>query len=108
MEFRVTRISEWDDETSPCEGAYKDEFTIVDIQCFASFEEFKSHYNKSFLADGSNHELTSDGCIYRELRARPRWKIEIQDLEHLQKFSQRHGKIIVSGEHLEIYDNYRE
>lgn len=37
-----------------------------------------------------------------------KWYIKINSLEELIKLSEKEGQIIIEGDYLEIYDDYRE
>lgn len=117
MRFVVSRASCWDDE-KPCVEAKRMEITELDIRRFRSPDEFdkiRGHREGSWLSGGKNHCITKDGHIQRELGPKEVWYVEIETLEELVEFKNRHGQIIIldcvdnpSETEIAIYDGYRE
>ncbi len=52
--------------------------------------------------------FTFEKSDYKDFKITGNPEIEINTLEELIQFGNKHGEIIVSDGHIEIYDNYRE
>jgi hypothetical protein len=119
VKFKVTKTSVWD-HTKPCEEAKKERCSRIEIRTLASFEEFDKKYGEcegAWTSKGINHCINEDGYVQREFpNDVTRWFVEINTLDELLDFVDKHGgDVIISkilGEtniyYLEIYDGYRE
>ena len=115
MEFVVSRTSYLaDDERKPCEEAYRKKLTYVDRRIVSSLEEARSKsWFDAWYNSTTNHRV-EDGKVAGD-RVSEDWVVEIKDLDHLNKFIDRCGDVIISPTHykeikreIEIYDTYRE
>ena len=119
MKFKVSRSSEYGESKSPCEGAYQENFTYVQIRTLGSYQEFDDKFGSregNWLSKGINHCINEMGYVQREFPLGAiGWFIEINSLEELMKFQKVQGDIIIkkcwensSIKEIEIYDGYRE
>lgn len=113
MKFLITRLSEFDDNVKPCEGAYQETIGIRSIRLvgIGSEENLKNWY-----ATGHDHYTSEDGKTLFKIVDRKHWIIELNSLEELQEFIKREGDIIIEPKFYEspewtmikIYDYYNE
>lgn len=108
MEFLVNRVSLWDDEVPPCDGAYKELVPVLDRRTSKSFKDFEVRNGESFLKFGTNHRVTEGGGIIRDLPPVLKWKIKITSLKQLTEFTKTYGDIILKDSSITIYDDYIE
>jgi hypothetical protein len=111
MKFKITRTSEWN-EKSPCEEAKQGMGKVYDERtCTEEYFDLNlaKHYNGlKWKERGSEHTVLPNGNIKRRLEDSPYWTIEINTLEELIALSEKYGEIILDGDSIEIYDDYRE
>ena len=111
MIFKIKRTSNFDSEKKPCENSFKHDFENWHIRT-CSEEEYNKNFAKCegglWREKGTNHQITKDGFITRQEGMKSCWAIKIDSLDELVKFSDEEGKLVVSGDSIEIYDDYRE
>jgi hypothetical protein len=113
MKFIVRRTSGHGDDESPCKGAIKGTYVMVDERVVDDPSKLRGSTKDDWYAAGRNHRVEK-GHIKRDYDDEA-WFIEVKSLHDLLKLSSKHGEIIVSRyfmNHdlwsLEIYDDYRE
>lgn len=107
MKFELTRTSVYGD-AKPHDRAYSEMTPIVDHRNFKTPEEHDAKLNPPWLSRGTNHRLIN-GTIARDVGMKVGWFIEINNLEDLLAFQEECGyELVLSGDEIEIYDNYRE
>lgn len=107
MEFVVSRVSLWDDDTPPCDGAYKKLTPVRELRTISSFEAFEDKFGESFLALGTNHVVTKEGIV-RYHSPRLKWTVKFTSLKQLIEFTNKYGDIILNDGSITIYDDYIE
>lgn len=112
MKFQVGRTSVWSGK--PCEEAYQDEFTRIDVRTFGSFEEYDERFRDNWTDKGENHCINERGRIQREFKEMD-WFIDIKSLEELIDFKNKYERIVIEESwdnpnitRIEIYDTWRE
>ena len=124
MRFRVSRTSEWDETVRPCEEAEAGTAQVWDRRTFSSPEAHDAKLGPGTLVDnpawvdrGTEHGRWGDGKdggIQRRLADKTAWFVELDSLDALLAFGDKHGgQLVVSREYdvtptLEIYDTWRE
>lgn len=113
MRFMVRRTSCWDYEIRPCRGAKKAEYVSIDERTVNDPKKLPYPENELWATKGDNHRVEK-GRIKRDF-LNEAWFIDIQNLEELIKFFNKHGRMIIDVLYdnpdileLEIYDGYRE
>lgn len=116
MKFIVTRTSGWKD--SPCEEAKRDSIVRVETRTLCSPEEFDAKFSNregKWLSVGSNHRVDKNGWITRDNGTIDVWSVEINNLDELMEFCNKHGDVVIQNymwnkayKEIEIYDDYRE
>jgi hypothetical protein len=114
MKFHISRVSCFDDETSPCEKAYKDKYVRVDERTVN--DPMKNNFiGKVWYDEGTNHRVEK-GHIKRDFQETG-WFIDINSFEELLQLLRREGDLILSESyflgdgktgHIKIYDDYVE
>lgn len=118
MKFIVSRTSVWDEKQQPCEEAKRESVPYVESYNCKTPEEFdKSGVMRregSWLSVGTNHRVNKKGYITRDNGMRDVWSIEINSIEELIEFVDKHGEIVIQDafcsdyKEIEIYDDWRE
>ena len=114
MKYQVRRTNSY--EGQPCPEAYEDAYIRFDVRTADDPAKIPRHRNQPtdwWYSEGRNHRV-EHGRIVRDFDARG-WFVDINSLEELMAFYQRHGRIIIfpSWDNytipcIEIYDDYRE
>lgn len=89
----------------PCEGAFLDDYVMVDARIF---EEPPEHLHDEWWSRGKNHRVVN-GYAERDLDdLGQRWFVEVDSVESLVELTKLvDARIIVgAGPTLEIYDDY--
>lgn len=121
MKFVVTRTSEWNHDTAPCEEAYQETVIYTDVRTVNDPAKIPLSRNQSpnwWYEAGTNHRRLGPrggGNIARDF-AREVWMVDIETMDDLMKFIEKYGNVVIEEEYyfgneyprLEIYDNYRE
>ncbi len=120
MLFCISKTSALEEQ--PCEEAFLQLLTPVDIRMASSPEEipyYQTHGTEEWWEKGKNHRLI-EGKIARDLQPRQIWLIEIKSLEDLLSLSAKYGDLVFTANvqwqvyaeetfpFIEIYDSYRE
>lgn len=124
MKFLVRKTSDrYNTERPPVKGAVFEWFDKVDIRTARpkDIPAFKDQPEDWWYGDGVNHrELTGPRGGFRGIArdfpdGASGWFIEIDSLENLIEFHDKHGSIIIdwcsdndSIREIEIYDDYKE
>ena len=118
MKFIVRRVSEWNDEVSPCEEAKRDSIVRVETRTCLSPEEFDERFAKregKWLSVGTNHRVNEKGWIVRDYGLIDVWSVEINTFEELMNFCDKYGDIVIGQymwnnayKEILIYDDYIE
>ena len=125
MKFLVCRTSEWTPEKAPVKGAVHERFLRIDVRAPCKRpNEIPAYRGKPedwWYAEGTNHRkiLGPRGGVQGIARDFPDgsdgWFIEINSLDDLIMFTDKHGHIILGVSYdnpevrqIEIYDGYRE
>ena len=115
MKFIVSRVSCWNDDDQPCEGATRESCIRVDERVTDDPRKIGFYGGKSkwWFDEGENHRVEA-GHIKRDFPVE-RWFIDIVSLEALIDFIGTHGDILIGSQYddpsrlrIEIYDDYRE
>ena len=114
MKFVVSHTSGWKEK--PCVGAKLEELTYLDYRTVSSLEEAeKLDWYKFWFDEGINHRVENGMIVCDRKQKKPKWTIEIHDLEDLMFFIEKTDDIIISKVpfkeikyEIEIYDEYRE
>ena len=118
MKFVVARTS-GSREVCPVKGAKRETIVAVDVRNVKTLEEARnSRWAQSFFRDNKRNFREEGGYVKADYDAQE-WTIEIDSLEDLLRFADKHGELVLSpiGDgvwgardypRLEIYDGYRE
>ncbi len=116
MRFMVYRTSDFSIRESPCEEAFMESVVRHDVRTWPSWSEITNQQVKdTWYDEGSNHR-EEDGCIVRDMEPVDCWFVDLNTMEDMLRFVQKHGEIVISQVawtnrdymQLEIYDDYRE
>jgi hypothetical protein len=107
MEFLITKTSLWNYEEQPITESYSKMIPNWDQRSFKTEEEHDNKLGVPWRDKGTNHEINNIG-IRRQFGEVKRWFIQINSLEELRYFVNKYGKLIISEDEIEIYDDYRE
>lgn len=117
MEFEVTRTS-IHDHARPCPEAEERMVEQWDERTFKSPEEHDARFpSNPWLSRGRDHQLVHGPRggvvgIRRRVDDRKAWFVEIESIDGLLAFMDKHGAVVLSRDgtwpELEIYDDYRE
>lgn len=107
--FLITRTRNWSDE-KPCEEAVRQSYTHTEEWFLFRANKYPNEWQQT----GTNHRTEGDMAV-KEV-ADSDWFVEIDTLEALLAFRQKHGPIILDEREdrlsplptIEIYDGYRE
>ena len=101
MRFTITSTTIYDD-SMPCDGTKKQETTTKRIcRCRPLY-----HLDKNW---GWTEAHDEEGRYWWRNHVDTDWFIEVETLQDLLDLQERLGSpLILDGEHLEIYDGYRE
>jgi len=110
MNYRITRTSDWGDN-SPCEEAVKGTYIDIDERTTDSPDKIPANLNQPtdwWYKDGTNHRV-ENGHIKRDF-IRDGWIVDINSVDDLRKLSDKYGNLIFNSTEnsIEIYDDYRE
>ena len=86
MIFEVTRASSWHPEDKPYDKCFPLKLMMVETRGCRSAEEFDRTTGLregKWYSIGSNHRLSENGYITRDLKEVDRWGIEINTFEEL-------------------------
>lgn len=102
MQFYIMRSSSYlDDDKQPCEGAVQ--VDVERVVCHKVTEKDKEYYENATYYTENGVEMVRRSYIDKA------WTIEINSLEELLDFQKKCGcSLILSGDSIEIYDDYRE
>ncbi len=110
MKFMIQRVSDYSGQ--PCKEAVQETYTHVDERTFKTPDKLPRGA-EDWYSQGSNHRV-ENGHIKRDF-VRQAWFIEIADLDHLLRFQDEFGDLVLCWFYgnedirmLEIYDGYRE
>lgn len=111
MRFWVTRTSFWGNGI-PAEGLTQGKRPRWDVRTFKTFEEYEKRLGEPFTAKGTDHEVLPGRGIRRRMPDADAWFVDIDSLEQLMAFGEKHGDLVLMAENgvqeIEIYDGYRE
>ena len=119
MKFQVTRASSWKPEDKPYDKCIPIKVMQVETRRCRSAEEFNNFYGLregEWYSVGSNHRLTPEGYITRDIKEIDRWGIEINSFEELMAFKAevKHDLVLTTSYEdyftpmIIIYDDYIE
>lgn len=120
MKYKVSRTSgSCMDEKQPCEEAFQEPYTYIEVRAVKSFEEFDKLFAEDegkWMSEGKNHCVNKEGYIQREYHNYDNgWFIEVNSLEDLMNFNEKYGDIILRKcwdneniNEIEIYDSIRD
>ena len=116
MKYIVKRTSLWN-KGKPCEEAFKHPHEQWHTRTCTE-DEFNERFSLKeglWRDKGTNHSITEEGWITRQEPDTMEWTVEINSLEELNDFANKHGQLIISSKsyfskspEIEIYDDYRE
>jgi hypothetical protein len=112
MQFIVTRTGYSDEK--PCPEAKPITYTSIDERTVDDPEKIVMESGGRWYSRGENHRV-ENGRIKRDFPGREAWAIEINSIEELAAFMQKHGRLVIEPHYsnrdytvIEIYDGYRE
>lgn len=108
MLFQVKRVSDQDDNISPCDEGVERKITCVDY--------VRKIVNKDrWYSMGSNHRKNADGTFSRDIGECTGFFVEINTIEELWNFQEKYGELIIGKSPMNeriplitIYDDYIE
>lgn len=117
MRFQVSRTTRY--EGRPCDEAVEGTVEVWDRRSFKTPEEHdeKIPRGPGWLEAGTDHGIWRRGELYgieRRMPDRQAWFVDIETLEDLVAFMDKHGDLVLQRDHpnlppeIEIYDDYRE
>lgn len=115
MLFEVVRTSMYNDDI-PFKKCVPIELNSIDERMFSSPEEFMELTGKDWHAKGTNHRISPNGYIRRDMGKVQRWGIHIDTLSDLLEFiNQVENEVVIYTSFIdketpciEIYDDWRE
>ena len=119
MRFQVTRASSWKPEDKPYDKCIPIKVMQVETRRCRTAEEFNNCYGLregEWYSVGSNHRLSPEGYITRDIKEVDRWGIEINSFEELIAFKEeiKHDLVLTTSYEdystpmIIIYDDYIE
>lgn len=113
MIFAISTTSFRDYEEPPCEGAYKAEYTYIDVRTTDDPANLK-YEPQDWYKKGSNHRV-KNGFITRDIDdGRTAWFVDLE-WSHLADLIDKLGRVVIQRWRpnpaffeIEIYDTYRE
>jgi len=104
MKFIVDRTSLYGNEDKPCEGAFRGKVLFVDERTVDNTSKIPTYRGESewWYRKGMNHRV-ENGCIKRDFEKEV-WFIEIDSLEDLMRFVEKHGRIVI--DYWTFYENF--
>jgi len=116
MKFHIDRTSKWENTEMPCEEAFKDTYTRVDIRTTDDPAAIHAYSGRTdwWYNEGQNHRVLN-GHIARDYPDETGWFVNIDSLEDLLRFADKYGQLVIEETYgdpnlrsIEIYDTYRE
>jgi hypothetical protein len=108
--LRVRRTSQWGDEVAPCPEAYKGTYT-EHAYCTLPLAQAMKAPQTDWFRRLTNQRKAPGGSV-GDRPDQPCWFVDIDNLDALLAFIERHGEIVMAsrsdGPTIEIYDGYRE